>query len=147
MSRGDRSPTVSKHAFIVEILVISRRTTDTWGRTNFKVLVMVPNLGRFLMKRILCPLLREELLFISEQASANFSSEECTWVIDSGPSFHITPLKEYFSTYVVGDHGYVKMGDNRECKIARVGSVCLTTLIGCRLSLCHDITWSDCKRI
>ena len=54
----------------------------------------------------------EEIMFICEQASANLASEECTWVIDSDASFHITPWRDYFSAYIVGDHGYVKMGDN-----------------------------------
>ena len=39
---------------------------------------------------------QEELLFICEQVRANLANEECTWVIDSGASFHITPSKEYF---------------------------------------------------
>ena len=53
----------------------------------------------------------EELLFICEQASVNLANEECTWVIDSGASFYITPSRECFSSYTVGDYGYVKMGD------------------------------------
>ena len=73
----------------------------------------------------------EEILFICEQENANLASEECTWVIDSGASFHITPSREYFSTYIVGDYGYVKMGDNGECKTVRVESVCLMMSIGC----------------
>ena len=77
----------------------------------------------------------EELLFICEQTSVNLASGECTWVIDSGASYHITPSREYFSTYIVGDHGYVKMGDSGECKITGIGSVCLTTSTGCRLIL------------
>ena len=74
-------------------------------------------------------------MFICEKTSPNLASEECTWVIDSGASFHITPSREYFSTYIVGGHGYVKMGDIGECKVAGVGSVYLTILIGCRLTL------------
>ena len=77
----------------------------------------------------------EEILFICEQASANLASEESTWVIDLGASFHITPSREYFSSYKAGDHGYVKMGDKAECRIVGIGSVCITTSIGCRLIL------------
>ena len=77
----------------------------------------------------------EELLFICEQTSVNLASGECTWVIDSGASYHITPSREYFSTYIAGDHGYVKMGDSGECKITGVRSVCLTTSTRCRLTL------------
>ena len=77
----------------------------------------------------------EEILFICEQASANLASEECTRVIDSSTSFHITLSRECFSIYIVRDHGYVKMGDNGECRIIRIGNVSLTTLTGCRLIL------------
>ena len=52
---------------------------------------------------------KEEILFICEQASANLASEECTWVIDSDASFHITPSRECISTYIAGNHDYVKM--------------------------------------
>ena len=51
-------------------------------------------------------------------------------MIDSGASFHITLSREYYSTYIAGDHGYVKMGDNGECKVAVVRSVYLTTSTG-----------------
>ena len=72
---------------------------------------------------------------MSEQASTNLASEECTWVIDSSASFHITPLRECFSTYIARYHGYLKMGDNGECNIVGVGNVCLATSIGCRVTL------------
>ena len=77
----------------------------------------------------------EEILFICEQASTNLAIEEFTWVIDSGASFHITPSRECFSTYIAGNHGYEKMGDNGECRIVGVGNVCLTVLTRCRLTL------------
>ena len=77
----------------------------------------------------------QEILFICEQACTYLASEECTWVIDSGASFHITSLRECFSTYIVGDCGYVKIGDNGECNILCVRIVCLTTSTGCWLIL------------
>ena len=76
----------------------------------------------------------EEILFICDQASTNLASEDCTYVIDSGASFHITQSRECFSTYICGDHVYVKMGDNGECKIVGVRNVCLTTSTSCRLT-------------
>ena len=77
----------------------------------------------------------EELIFICEQANENLANEECSWVIDSGASFHITPLRECFSSYTVGDYGHVKMGGNGACKVANIGSICVTTSIACRLIL------------
>ena len=67
--------------------------------------------------------------------SAYLTNEECTWVIDFSASFHITLSRECFSTYIAKDHGYVRMGDNKECKIVRIGRVTLTMSTGFRLSL------------
>ena len=78
---------------------------------------------------------KEELLFICEQESVNLENEECSWVIDSGVSFHITPLRECFSSYTTGDYGCVKMEDNGACKIVGIGYICLTTSTGCKLIL------------
>ena len=35
----------------------------------------------------------EELLFISEQASVNIANVECSLVVDSSASFHLTPKR------------------------------------------------------
>ena len=55
-------------------------------------------------------------------------------------SFHLTPKRECFSSYTIGDYGHVKMGNVGSCKIVGMGDVCLITFIGCRLMLkdvCH----------
>ena len=44
----------------------------------------------------------EEMLFICEQASVNLANVECSWVVDSGASFHLTPKRECFSSYIAG---------------------------------------------
>ena len=77
----------------------------------------------------------EEMLFICEQASVNLANAECSWVVDSGASFHLTPKRECFSSYIAGDYGYVRMGNDGECKIVGIGNVCLLTSTGCRLML------------
>ena len=53
----------------------------------------------------------EELLLISEQNEVNFVNDELTWVVDSGESFHLTTDRKCFSSYKVGNHGFVRMGD------------------------------------
>ena len=60
----------------------------------------------------------EELLLISENSEVNLVGDESTWVVDSGASFHLTPDKGFFSSYTVGDHGFVKMG-NEGCERCR----------------------------
>ena len=69
----------------------------------------------------------EEMLFICKQASVKVENVECFWVVDSGASFHLTPKRECFSSYTVGDYGYVKMGNDGACKIVGIGNVCLLT--------------------
>ena len=65
----------------------------------------------------------------------NLANVECSWVVDSGASFHLTPKRECFSSYTAGDYGYVRMGNDGECKIMGIGNVCLLTSTGCRLML------------
>ncbi|KAI3727129.1 hypothetical protein L1987_66938 [Smallanthus sonchifolius] len=45
------------------------------------------------------------------------------WVMDSGCSFHMTPIKEVFYELGLEDLGSVKLGDDRACKIKGRGSV------------------------
>ena len=75
------------------------------------------------------------MLFICEQASVNLANIECSWVVDSDASFHLTPKREYFSSYIVSDYGYVRMGNDGECKILGIVNVCLLTSTGYRLML------------
>ena len=37
--------------------------------------------------------IEEELLFICKQASVNLANVECSWVVNSGASFHLTPKR------------------------------------------------------
>ena len=82
----------------------------------------------------------EELLFISEQSSVNLAKDESTWVADSSASFHLTPMRDCFSSYTTEYYDYVKMGNNSACKIIGIGNVCLLTSTSCRMILrylCH----------
>ena len=70
----------------------------------------------------------------------NLANAECSWVVDSGASFPLTPKPECFSSYTTSDYGYVKMGNDGACKIVGIENVCLLTSTECRLILkdvCH----------
>ncbi|KAL0294146.1 UNVERIFIED_CONTAM: Retrovirus-related Pol polyprotein from transposon TNT 1-94 [Sesamum calycinum] len=43
------------------------------------------------------------------------------WILDSGCSYHITPNREWFSSYRAGNYGSVYLGDDRCCNIVGVG--------------------------
>jgi len=48
-------------------------------------------------------------------------------VIDSASSSHVTPRKELFTSYKVGDFGRVKMGNNSYVDIVGIGDICVKT--------------------
>ena len=80
----------------------------------------------------------EELLLISEHICVNLANDLCTWIVDSGVSFHLTPKRECLTSYTTGDYNYVKMGNEDASKIIGVGKVCLPTSTSCR-SLLNDV--------
>ena len=45
------------------------------------------------------------------------------WVVDSGASFHARPDRIHFHNYVQGDFGQVWLGDDKPCKIIRMGAI------------------------
>src|SRR5687768_17740978 len=56
---------------------------------------------------------------VGDDACYNLTSEDCSWVIDTGASYHLTANKEYFSTYTSGNFGCVRMGNDGASKIIR----------------------------
>ena len=40
-------------------------------------------------------------------------------------SVHCTPNKLFFTSYMVGDFGFVKMGNKSYSKIVRIGDMCI----------------------
>ncbi|PKI31536.1 hypothetical protein CRG98_048071 [Punica granatum] len=62
--------------------------------------------------------------------SRNSSSKHDTRVL-----FHVTPHRNFFSSYTTGDYGYVRMRNGQSCKIINIGDVCLETELGCKLFL------------
>ncbi|KAL0350082.1 UNVERIFIED_CONTAM: Retrovirus-related Pol polyprotein from transposon TNT 1-94 [Sesamum radiatum] len=55
----------------------------------------------------------------------SISTNQCVdaWIIDSGCSYHITPNREWFTSYRSGNSGSVYLGDDRCCNIVGVGEV------------------------
>ncbi|KAE8683204.1 hypothetical protein F3Y22_tig00111213pilonHSYRG00462 [Hibiscus syriacus] len=45
------------------------------------------------------------------------------WILDSGCSYHITPNREWFSTYRLVNSGFVYLGDDRCCNIVGIGDI------------------------
>ncbi|KAJ0522195.1 putative RNA-directed DNA polymerase [Helianthus annuus] len=76
-------------------------------------------------------------------------TSECNqekWLMDSGCSFHMTPLKEAFKELKMVDMGSVKLGDDRPCQILGIGTVTMKTESGITFDL-KDVRYiPDLKR-
>ncbi|KAE8715770.1 hypothetical protein F3Y22_tig00110160pilonHSYRG00432 [Hibiscus syriacus] len=61
----------------------------------------------------------------SEGNMLSISTTQLTdaWILDSGCSYHITPNREWFSTYRSVNSGSVYLGDDRCCNIVGIGDV------------------------
>ncbi|RDY04251.1 hypothetical protein CR513_12054, partial [Mucuna pruriens] len=75
------------------------------------------------------------LVILRDFESVNFVFDESMWIIDSGATLHVTPRKEFFTSYTVGDFGVLKIGNDGVTKMISVGDVCLQTNIGMQLWL------------
>jgi len=56
-------------------------------------------------------------------------------IIDSGATLHVTPRKEFFTSYTSDDFGVLKMGNDGVSKVVDIGDVFLRTNMGMRLLL------------
>ncbi|KAG8481939.1 hypothetical protein CXB51_026741 [Gossypium anomalum] len=55
--------------------------------------------------------------------SINDSKVSEEWILDSGCTFHMSPNRDWFTTYETVSEGVVLMGNNASCKIAGVGTI------------------------
>ncbi|KAG8498352.1 hypothetical protein CXB51_007022 [Gossypium anomalum] len=56
-------------------------------------------------------------------ASVNDSKVSEEWILDSGCTFHMSPNRDWFTTYETVSECVVLMGNNASCKIASVGTI------------------------
>ena len=58
-----------------------------------------------------------DLVLLRDFESVNLVFDESMWIIDSGTTLHVTPRKEFFTSYTSGDFGVLKMGNDGESKV------------------------------
>lgn len=80
-------------------------------------------------------IVRDDHLFAYDENVINLVSHETSWIVDSGATSHVTPRKDFFSSYTHVDSGVLKMGNASEVKVFGVGTVCLKTNNGSTLVL------------
>ncbi|KAG8502413.1 hypothetical protein CXB51_000424 [Gossypium anomalum] len=56
-------------------------------------------------------------------ASVNDSKVSEEWILDSGCTFHMSPNRDWFTTYETVSEGVILMENNASCKIAGVGTI------------------------
>jgi len=71
-----------------------------------------------------------DLVLLRGFESVNLVYNESMLIIDSGATLHVTPWKEFFTSYTFGDFGVLKRGNDGVSIVIGVGDVCLQTNIG-----------------
>ncbi|WVZ14807.1 hypothetical protein V8G54_012373 [Vigna mungo] len=59
----------------------------------------------------------------AEVLVASSEDPQRSWVMDSGCSYHMCPVKEFFENLDQKEHGNVLLGNNKACRVQGVGSV------------------------
>lgn len=54
---------------------------------------------------------------------ANDGAYSQDWMLDCGAYYHVTPHREWFSTYRQGRYGNIKLGDSFTCEINGIGNI------------------------
>ena len=72
---------------------------------------------------------------VYDESLVNLFCHISDWVIDSGASFFITAHHDYFTFYISGDYGHVRMGNEGVSKIVSIKYICLEIIIDCKLLL------------
>ena len=57
---------------------------------------------------------------VYNESFVNLTCHTSDWVIDSSALFHITAHRDYFTSYVNGDYGHVRMGNEGASKIVGI---------------------------
>ena len=70
-----------------------------------------------------------------EETCLHISSQDVEWVVNTAASYHVTPHRDFFTTYKAGDFGTVKMGNTSSVNIEGIGDVQVRTNVGYTITL------------
>ena len=79
--------------------------------------------------------LEDKVLAIEQDDCCTVSDPYVEWVIDSAASCQVTPRKELFTSYKVGNFRRVKMGNDSYVDIVGIGDICVKANTGYTLIL------------
>uniref|UniRef100_A0A2N9GFS8 Integrase catalytic domain-containing protein n=1 Tax=Fagus sylvatica TaxID=28930 RepID=A0A2N9GFS8_FAGSY len=75
------------------------------------------------------------VLSIGEDECCHVADPYDEWVIDSAASYHVTPRREFFTSYKAGNLGRVKMGNKSYADIVGISDICVETNTGYTLKI------------
>uniref|UniRef100_A0A2N9EH16 Integrase catalytic domain-containing protein n=1 Tax=Fagus sylvatica TaxID=28930 RepID=A0A2N9EH16_FAGSY len=75
------------------------------------------------------------VLSIGEDECCHVTDPYDEWVIDSAASYHVTPRREFFTSYKAKNLGRVKMENKSYADIVGIGDICVETNTGYTLKL------------
>jgi len=78
----------------------------------------------------------DDYVFLNgEDTYLNVAYGDCSWIVDSSASFHVSSHEDFFSNYKKGDYGTMKMGNHVTSKIVGIGDIVLLIDTGNKLEL------------
>ena len=66
---------------------------------------------------------QEDLFFACDKDVINFVSQDTSWIVDSRGTSHVTPRKDFFSSYTSVNSEVLNMGNAGEVKVFGVDTV------------------------
>ncbi|KAE8684083.1 hypothetical protein F3Y22_tig00111151pilonHSYRG00011 [Hibiscus syriacus] len=78
---------------------------------------------------------RKDLLVICDENLVNLACDNIIWVIDIGASLHVTPRRDFFTSYTTGYFGVMKMGNDDLFSVISIGYISLMSNNDTKLTL------------
>ena len=76
-----------------------------------------------------------DIMIVIDDGYVSLATQDSSWVIDYGASFHVTSHSDFFTSYRISDFGNVRMGNIGVSKIVGIGYIFLETSSGNKLVL------------
>ena len=76
-----------------------------------------------------------EVIVVYDDSLVNVTCKNSTSVVDSVASYHVTSLRDFYTSHTSGDYGEVRMGNEGVCEIVGIGDIWLEINTGCILLL------------
>ena len=76
-----------------------------------------------------------DVAIVCDDGCVNLACQDTTWIADSAASYHVTPRRDFYTSYTAGDFGQVRMGNQGIASVVGIGDIWLETNTGCKLLL------------